>query len=230
MMPCHLCGLQNWVWDVLTVISVVTVGSMSPASIWRIASQSDSLHKIFSCWRKISFFFFKYFKLHLSSKLSPISSSSLKISLFSYNPSTSHPNIFLFINSSFSLLIGRSLFALLSVYLNLDIFEFLNILLFRKGGSTKSNPPAPLSCKQSTPLSNSHSEYVVIAFCFLWAPVPGGIPHCVCTTQDTWKTDKAPRFRDFNYFCLYLCWKQFAWKCRRWDQRQSDLSLNRFAR
>ena len=124
------------------------------------------------------------------------------------NPSTSHQNIFLFIDSSFSLFDWPQPFCSAFSLSEPEYLNFLNILIFRKEGSTKSNPPAPLSRKQSTALSNCHNEYVVIAFCFPWAPVPGGIPHCVCTTQDTWKTDKAPRFRDFNYFWLYLFWKQ----------------------
>ena len=149
--PCHLSELQNWVWDVLTVISVVTVGSMSPASIWRIASQSDSLHKIFSCWRKISFFFFKYFKLHLSSKLSPISSSSLKISPFSFTSFYFSSKYFPFHRHFFFSLWLATAFLLCFqfiwtwIYLNFWIFCFLE----------KKGPPKAI-LQPLYPVNNQH--------------------------------------------------------------------------
>ena len=153
-----ITGLQNWVWDVLTVISVVTVGSMSPASIWRIASQSDSLHKIFSCWRKISFFFFKYFKLHLSSKLSPISSSSLKISPFSFTSFYFSSKYFPFHRHFFFSLWLATAFLLCFqfiwtwIYLNFWIFCFLE----------KEGPPKAI-LQPLYPVNNQHHSQIATA-------------------------------------------------------------------
>ena len=58
------------------------------------------------------------------------------------------------------------------------------------------------------------------ASCFPLDPVSGGIPHCVCSTMDTWKTDKALLFDDhksgyYSYFTVFSLEHKMA-KLSRW--------------